>query len=183
MVFMTKKYKMILIFIIIVVFLILVAYCLIDASKKYNLTCIAVNESNGDIAIAYMLPSSTPKVTVYDANGRELFNQTISNSGRGIRKMLWDKNENLCIGLRKSDTYKILDRNGGNVELNAQEIDFPDFWYDTWNEQGSSYVKQLKNINYCYDYPNFFEHFGLSLDRVYLQKENGEIITLWTNKR
>ncbi len=142
----------------------------VQSTKKNDLDSIAVNENNGDIAIAYY--TTAAKIEVFDSNGNEKFSKVLYDKGTGIYKMVWD-NDKLCIWLGRTKKGVVFDSNGNQLD-SVYTGEFPELWNDDWKKHGSSYQKQVGENTYCYDYAAWYQYFGKPIDTIYIKNSQNE---------
>ena len=172
----SKKAKVVFISLFILVLLFFLIY-VVQSTNKNDLDSIAVNENNGDIAIAYY--STTANIEVFDSQGNKKFSKVLYDKGTGIYKMTWD-NDRLCIWLNRTEKGLVFDSDGNQLDT-VYTGEFPELWNDAWEKHGSSYLKQVGENTYCYDYAAWYQYFGKPIDRVYIQNSQGEK-SIWQDR-
>lgn len=143
----------------------------VKSTQKIDLCSVSINEANGDVAISYY--GKTAKIIVFDCNGNEKYTKTVDDAGGGVNKMIWEGDGNLCIRLGRRQVNMKLDSSGKVIDT-PTDVEYPSVWQEEWDKNGSSYVKQVGENTYCYDYAAWYEYFGNPVDKIYVNNGQAE---------
>ena len=151
-----------------------ICYLVKDTKRFPSLNCITVNERTGDIAVSYY-EDPYAVVKVFDSDGNEKFFTRLYNNGKSIHQMIYSDDDFLYADIFMKEKTAKFDENGNMTYLDSDEnVEYPRHWSDEWEKHGTSYVKQVDNIIYCYDYANFFEYYWKPETKLYIKNEAGE---------